>query len=118
MFSVLRDGADVLYLACHGVLAESGPILFLEDENGKMARIKAEDFVSQLAELEASRLPRLIVLASCESAGKENAGSMAALGPRLAEIGVPAVLAMQGKISMNTVKKFMPVFFKELNRDG
>ncbi len=115
---MLRDGADVLYLACHGVLAESGPILFLEDENGKMARIKAEDFVSQLAELEASRLPRLIVLASCESAGKENAGSMAALGPRLAEIGVPAVLAMQGKISMNTVKKFMPVFFKELNRDG
>ena len=118
MLGTLRDGADVLLLACHGVMTGSGPILFLEAEDGKMARTKAEDFVTRLAELEARQLPRLIVLASCESAGKENAGSMAAFGPRLAEIGVPAVLAMQGKISMDTVKTFMPVFFKELNRDG
>lgn len=118
IFSAMRDGVDVLYLACHGVMTGSGPILFLEAEDGKMARTKAEDFVTLLAELEADHLPRLIVLASCESAGKENAGSLAAFGPRLAAIGVPAVLAMQGKISMRTAEKFMPVFFKELNRDG
>ncbi len=115
----LRDGADVLYLACHGALNDKKvPILYLEDDQGQLDRFQAEEFVSRLAEIDARQLPRLIVLASCESAGKENAGTLAALGPRLAEIGVPAVLAMQGKVSMETVKIFMPIFFKELNRDG
>ncbi|MCB9156120.1 MAG: SIR2 family protein [Caldilineaceae bacterium] len=69
--------------------------------------------------------PRLIVLASCQSAGlgssdltAHDEGALAALGPQLAEAGVPAVLAMQGNISMETVRQFMPVFFTELRRDG
>jgi hypothetical protein len=36
----------------------------------------------------------------------------------LAEIGVPAVVAMQGSVTMKTVKEFMPVLFTELLRDG
>ena len=65
-----------------------------------------------------------MVLASCQSAGlggdarSNDAGVLAALGPRLAEAGVPAVLAMQGDISMETVSRFMPTFFHELQRDG
>jgi hypothetical protein len=40
--------------------------------------------------------PRLVVLASCQSGGSSHdGGALTALGPRLAEIGVPAVLAMQ-----------------------
>jgi hypothetical protein len=62
--------------------------------------------------------PRLLVLASCESAGGQTGGALTALGPRLAEAGIPAVLAMQGKISMQTVAELMPLFFKELQRDG
>src|SRR5262249_3626805 len=45
-------------------------------------------------------------------------GAMVALGPKLAEAGIPAVVAMQGNISMATVERFMPVFFRELCRDG
>ena len=37
---------------------------------------------------------------------------------RLAEAGVPAVIAMQGNVTMRTIADFMPVFFKELQRDG
>ena len=40
------------------------------------------------------------------------------LAPLLAEAGVHAVLAMQGKVSMDTVKTAMPVFFEEMLRDG
>jgi hypothetical protein len=65
------------------------------------------------------------VLASCQSAGKasseltaQDGGALAGLGPRLAEAGAPAVLAMQGNISMETVRQFMPLFFAELRRDG
>jgi hypothetical protein len=65
-----------------------------------------------------------VILASCQSAGSgaeartDDAGALAALGPKLAEAGIPAVLAMQGNVSMETVARFMPVFFQELQRDG
>ena len=45
-------------------------------------------------------------------------GVLAALGPRLAQAGIPAVIAMQGNVTMRTVGTFMPVFFRELQVDG
>ena len=64
-----------------------------------------------------SHRPRIVVLASCQSAGSGGVG-LAALGPRLAEAGVPAVIAMQGNVLMTTAAEFMQSFFKELLVDG
>ncbi|MEI2689140.1 MAG: CHAT domain-containing protein [Anaerolineae bacterium] len=53
------------------------------------------------------------MLASCQSAGAgddptpEAARPLASLGPQLAEAGAPAVVAMQGNISMETASHFM-----------
>ncbi len=113
---------DVLYLVAHGALIKDEAWLWLEDDEGCVARTAGSDLVMRLKELE--QRPRLIVLASCQSAGKEDAGAgrqgeaLAALGPRLAEAGIPAVLAMQGNISLETVAGFMPEFFKQLTDDG
>jgi CHAT domain/SIR2-like domain len=122
LFEELRDGCDILYLVCHGYLAGDEPYLILENEDGTAARIRGSALVDRIRDL--TRVPRLVVLASCQSAGlggdarSDDAGVLAALGPRLAEAGVPAVLAMQGDISMETVSRFMPTFFHELQRDG
>jgi hypothetical protein len=122
LFDELRDGCDILYLVCHGYLAGDEPYLILENEDGTAARIRGGNLVDRIRDL--TRVPRLVVLASCQSAGlggdarSNDAGVLAALGPRLAEAGVPAVLAMQGDISMETVSRFMPTFFHELQRDG
>ncbi len=112
----LRDGYDILYLVAHGIFAKEQPWLVLEGEDGKVQRVSGKELAASLGEMQAK--PRLIVLVSCESAGKGTGAAMQALGPRLAEAGVPAVIAMQGSVSMGTVEKFMPVFFKELRRDG
>ncbi len=118
----LRDGCDILYLVAHGILVEDEPWLWLEDETGKTHRVAGSELLIRLRELE-QRL-RLIVLASCQSAGtrkeprSDEEGALAALGPRLAEAGIPAVIAMQGNITIKTVSEFMPVFFRELQRDG
>ncbi len=114
----LRDGFDVLYLVCHGALIDQDPKLWLESETGAVAVVAGSELVQRIKEL--NQRPRLIVLASCQSAGgsSRDAGSLAALGPRLAEAGIPAVVAMQGNVSMETVARFMPIFFKELLRDG
>jgi hypothetical protein len=113
----LRDSDyDILYLVCHGALVNEEPWLWLENDQGNVARVLGNDLVTRLTEL--VERPRLIVLASCESAGSGSGEALVALGPLLAEAGIPAVLAMQGKISMQTVSGFMPVFFRELQRDG
>ncbi len=107
---------DILYLVCHGALVKDEPWLWLEDDQGKVARTSGQELVTRLKEL--TQRPRLVVLASCQSAGKSAGDALAALGPSLAEAGIPAVIAMQGNISMQTVAEFMPVFFQELQRDG
>ncbi len=117
LFSHLRQQeVDILYLVCHGALVKDEPWLWLEDHQGKVARVSGSELALRMKEL--VERPRLVVLASCESAGDGTGDALSALGPRLAETGIPAVLAMQGKISMQTVSEFMLVFFKELQRDG
>jgi hypothetical protein len=119
----LRAGCDILYLVCHGYLAAGDePILLLEDSDGCGTPVRAIDLVERMRDV--NRMPRLVILASCQSSGvgqdacSEDGGVLAALGPRLAEAGVPAVVAMQGNVAVATVARFMPVFFRELQRDG
>ncbi len=134
MVEHLRDGYEVLYLVAHGALSKEGePLLWLEDAGGQADVVTADDtrrtdgrrvsgLVTRLSQM--PRLPRLVILASCQSAGEgdepasPNTRVLSALGPRLAEAGVPAVVAMQGSVTMATVAQFMPVLFRELRRDG
>jgi tetratricopeptide (TPR) repeat protein len=117
----LRQGCDILYLVAHGSLVNGIPYLWLEDENEQVKRITGKDFAEQISNLDIQ--PRLVVLASCESAGKasedqNDTQALQALGPLLAAAGVPAVIAMQGKISQASIARLMPVFFDELLEDG
>ncbi len=128
---LLPQGYDILYFVCHGELVNGlTPRLLLEDKNGAVDYVHAEDvqepgglklgFADVLRH--ASQPPRLIVLASCESAGTgaawDDGSALRAMGPRLVEAGVPAVLAMQGSTPMAMAADFMPKFFTELRRDG
>ena len=112
----LSEGYDILYLIAHGAFVRNEPWLWLEGQDGKIARVAGRDLATRLQELDSP--PRLVVMASCQSAGNTAGDAMLALGPRLAEAGVPAVLGMQGSVSMETVAAFMPVFFQELYQDG
>jgi hypothetical protein len=117
----LGEGFDILYLVCHGAVRGGRPLLWLDDGEGLSARVSGVDFARAFDEM--AMRPRLVVLASCQSAGTggtrtRDGGALAALGPRLAHVGVPAVLAMQGNITVETARAFMPKFFAELVRDG
>ncbi|MDP9119954.1 MAG: CHAT domain-containing protein [Acidobacteriota bacterium] len=109
----LRRGIDILYLVCHGALADGEPWLWLENDDGNAQRVRGEDLVSGIRDMRQP--PQLVLLASCQSG---DPGTLVAIGPRLAAAGVPAVLAMQGKVSQETAFKFFSVFFAELNHDG
>jgi hypothetical protein len=122
----LDQGYDILYLVAHGrLLIEAGKppesVLFLENDGGASAPARGAEFVQLLEDLRER--PRLVVLASCQSAADGLAGQTQqefkasfanALGPMLAESGIPAVVAMRGNISIRTANIFMKRFFEEL----
>jgi hypothetical protein len=118
----LRDGYDIVYMVNHGAMIKGEPYLWLEEEDGSSAVTPGMELVTRLKELQ--RVPTLVVLASCQSAGSgsdlrsDDGGAQSALGPRLAEAGIPSVLAMQENVTVQTVAEFMPRFFAELQEDG
>lgn len=113
--------ADILYLVCHGVLGADGDTrLFLENDDGRAAGVPGSDFIRMVDRL--PHHPTIVVLCACASAGDRgrtaDAGALSAVGPGLARTGVAAVVAMQGNITVETAKRFLPEFFTELARDG
>jgi hypothetical protein len=124
LLEALRSEPDVLYLVCHGALIDGEPRLMLEKDDGTADMVSGAKLVDELAGLRT--LPRLVVLISCQSAGSEKDGSgeaegtpvLSAIGPRLAEAGVAAVLAMHGNLRIDTARRFLPAFFSELQRSS
>ncbi|GAC1322201.1 MAG: CHAT domain-containing protein [Chloroflexota bacterium] len=112
----IRAGHNVIYVVCHGAFVNGQTRLYLDRDSGETASVTGDELARELEQLR--QLPALIVLASCQSAGSASSGALAAVGPQLARVGVPSVLAMQERISMRTASAFVETFFTELNRDG
>lgn len=109
----LSDGCDIFYFAAHGAIVEGKGWLWLRGDKAGVIHVPAEELV-QLVEGLANK-PRLAILASCQSAGER---VFETLGARLAEIGVPAVLAMQGSLTIDSESKFTPTLLRELRKHG
>lgn len=107
---------DILYLVCHGAHRANGDFLYLEDAQGKVSVTAAAELAAAIQGLDYR--PRLVVLVSCESAGSGGDDAITALGPRLAEAGVSAVIAMQSVLSFSTAGRFLRGFFADLQRHG
>jgi len=114
--NALRAGCDLLYLVAHGAMVDGKPRLWLERDDGRAAVVDGTELALRIGELR--QRPLVAVLVCCQSAGRGAEDVAAALGPRLVEAGVPAVVAMQGNLSMETAAAFTPALFKALKADG
>jgi hypothetical protein len=112
----LRDVPPIVILVAHGTLPDGQPLLWLEREDGVADQVPGAEFIAAVARL--GTRPLLLILASCRSAGGGYGDTLSAMGPRLARIGVPAVLGFQGDVAMSTVRKLLPILLTELRRDG
>lgn len=103
-------GHDVLAVIANGLVSRNGLsyALILQDKDGKMELIRAEVLIDALRG--TRKLPRLVVLAACDSS------RLAA--PLLAETGIPAVIAMQGLITLESAYTFLNTLFQALSDDG
>lgn len=122
----LRKGYHVLHFVGHGAFdaRQSQAQLFLADDQNqvKLATDQelAEMLARQLADTDArsdDKL-RLVFLASCQTAARSPADAYRGLAPRLVTAGVPAVVAMQDLVPMDTARLFAGTFYKQLLNHG
>ncbi|SNY78694.1 CHAT domain-containing protein [Nocardia amikacinitolerans] len=114
------DRFDVLYVVCHGAYLANESVLYLEKPDGTYDGVTGSQISEMIAGLQ--HRPTIAVICACRSVGGGDEASdevaLKSLGPRLAEAGIPAVLAMQGDFTVESAARFIPSFFEALGRDG
>ena len=114
----LTNQYDVLCLACHGRINVRGETEFiLADNDNRVAREDAASLVRALANLE-DKQPSLVILLSCDSAGDAEMASTGLLATELCSNGVPSVIGIQGKMSIESGIAFLDELFLGIRRFG
>ncbi len=114
----LREGYHILHFLGHGEFnPKSGQAkLLMQNTNGHVQRVPDDEFVSMLSR--QGIRPRLVFWAACQSATRSSADAFRGLSPKVVSIGVPAVIAMQGSVTIETARKFSKVFYERLLEHG
>ena len=114
----LRNGYHVLHFIGHGAfnVKEHQAALYFENNDRTACRVIDADFAGMLDRLQAP--PQLVVLAACQSAQQSLRDVFTGLGPRLVQIGVPAVVAMHADVTMLTARQFAATFYRRLLMHG
>ncbi len=113
-------GYHLLHVVGHGTFSQRAgkAALILEDEEGFVREVADNTLTGRLNGLDHK--PHLIFLAACESASRSDktANPFVGLAPRLVQIGIPAVVAMQDKIGVKTAQELTRHFYRFLLQHG
>jgi CHAT domain-containing protein len=114
----LREGYHALHYVGHGrFIPEMGAtVLYLQQEAGTTQPVTDEALTGML--LRQRIRPRLVCLAACQSATRSSSDAFVGLGPRLVRAGVPAVMAMQASVTVETARRLTAAFYGRLLRGG
>ena len=123
--SALKESIHILHFIGHGAYSEQhGAVLFLTDDENQVAQIDdgdiAEMLIRQLADSETHNEDklRMVYLSSCQTATRSPADAFRGLAPKLVQAGVPAVLAMQALVPVETARAFSTTFYQTLLEPG
>jgi hypothetical protein len=113
-----EGGAHILHIVAHGMYHQQRgrAILFLADEANRVQRVGEEPFAEMLARQRESL--RLVFLASCQTATRSPADAFRGFAPQLISAGVPAVVAMQDLVPVETARAFATTFYRRLLGHG
>jgi hypothetical protein len=114
----LQQGYHILHFIGHGAFNEKKQqaALYLQNDEGTAQRVSDDEFAGMLKRLSAP--PQLIVLAACQSATQAQTATFSGLSPKLVQIGIPAVVAMQDNVTVLTARQFSTKFYRRLLEHG
>jgi hypothetical protein len=122
----LKEGYHILHFIGHGSYSEKleQAVLFMANRENQVELVKDVEFAAmlsrQLADTETrpgDKL-RLVFLASCQTASRSPANAFRGFAPTLITHGLPAVLAMQDLVPVDTAREFSTVFYRQLLQHG
>ncbi len=114
----LRDDYHILYYLGHGAFsAKRGKAaLYVQDDEGNTQLLFDSALSSMLARQGVH--PRLVFLAACQSATRSTGDAFRGMAPQLVSVGVPAVVAMQDLVTVESALKFSTTFYQRLSEHG
>jgi hypothetical protein len=114
----LKKGYHILHIVAHGMFLKEArqAYLFLANKDNQVERVSDDDFAGMLGRLGESL--RLVFLASCQTATRSAADAFRGFAPKLIAAGVPAVVAMQDVVPINTAQEFASMFYRQLLQHG
>jgi hypothetical protein len=124
--AALRTGFHILHFIGHGAWqqAKREAVLYLADEHNRLKLAKEGDIGAMLARqladaavAQEDRL-RLVYLSSCQTAVRDPSDVFRGLAPQLVASGVPAVIAMQDVVPVETAQQFSKTFYSQLLDHG
>ena len=111
---IAEETPHVVHLICHGVERGDEHCLLLTDDNGGPTFIGEGRLQAAFAALPERRVS-LLILQACESGPDQRPGlAMSGLAPCLANLGIPAVIAMQYSVNVPTAQRFAAAFYAAL----
>ena len=119
---MLRDnengGYHIIHYVGHGAFSDkrAQAVLYLQDDDGN-TRLAFDDQLAQLLARQGIQ-PRLIFLSACQSASRSSSDAFLGLAPKLVSVGVPAVVAMQDLVSVESTLIFSQSFYQRLLEHG
>lgn len=116
--AALREGYHILHYTGHGSYStrRERAVLLLQDEGGETDLVSDDALMRMLARQDVR--PRLVFLAACQSATRATGDAFQGLAPKLVTVGVPAVIAMQDYVTVETARALSATFYRRLMEDG
>ena len=111
----------MLHFICHGrVLSDGETALYWAKEDNQAELLLGKNLLGALKDIGGERgLPHFLFLCTCESAEPEAEDALGGLAQRLVrELGMPAVVAMTRKVSVQTALALGQNFYQRLRVSG
>jgi tetratricopeptide (TPR) repeat protein len=114
----LREGYHALHYQGHGAFSDKQEraVLYMQDEEG-LTQLVFDDELARLLARQGIQ-PRLVFLAACQSATRSTGNTFLGMAPKLVSVGVPAVVAMQDLVTVESTLKFSQAFYQRLSEHG
>ncbi|CAD5912094.1 CHAT domain-containing protein [Planktothrix agardhii] len=108
----------LLHIVSHGKLIPQGEtVVYWATEDNQVAPITTSNLIQRLGNIE--KLPRFVFLCACESAKTVEKMALGGLAQRLVrELGIPTVLAMTEKVTIETAQSLSEKFYPRLREHG
>ncbi|MEG4842352.1 nSTAND1 domain-containing NTPase [Microcoleus sp. B9-D4] len=116
-----KNPYTLLHFVCHGKLIDNGEtVLYWAQADNQVLPVTGTELLDELRNIGGRRgLPHFAFLCTCESADPRAEGALGGLAQRLVrELGMPAVIAMTRKVSVETGLALGQSFYRRLRESG